>query len=192
MMHPTPVGWRLPFLALIILCWFLTSLQAASTLNFPRLSFDQDTFLGVAIVNPSDQDAVVTMTAYGENGQPVTGIDNPVQKTVPANQQLVGLTSSFFGTEADPSTIAWFQAISPIDGLTGFFLFVNGSITQFDGADLPVSAKSIVFNEVRVGAGSTTELNIINPFSGPASLDFQLLGSDSSPISKFSLFPPKE
>ena len=55
----------LPFLALITLFSFST-LQAESTLNFPRLSFDPTTFTGIAIVNPSDEDAtvgIVTLSA---------------------------------------------------------------------------------------------------------------------------------
>jgi hypothetical protein len=65
----------------------------SSTLNFPRLSFDPTTFTGVAFVNPSDEEALVTLTAYDENGQLVTGITNPAQWPVPARSQLVQLTS---------------------------------------------------------------------------------------------------
>ncbi|MDA2934234.1 hypothetical protein MYX82_07810 [Acidobacteria bacterium AH-259-D05] len=121
----------------------------------------------------------------------LTGINNPVQVTVPANQQLAQLTSQFFGTGPIPATVAWFQATSSTDGLTGFFLFVNGTVTEFDGADLPVSTESIVFNQIRVDSGSATELNIINPGSATASLQLQLVSPDSSPISKSLSLPPK-
>jgi hypothetical protein len=56
---------------------------------------------------------------------------------VPANQQLVGLTTEFFAGSPDPATVGWFQVTSPTEDLTGFFLFVNGAVTEFDGADLP-------------------------------------------------------
>ena len=133
-------------LTLVILCCSFSTLQADSTLNFPRLSFDPTTFTGVAIVNPTDQDATVTLTAYGEDGQPLAGIINPAEIIVAANQQFADITSNLFVGHIDPSTIAWFQATSPVDGLTGFFLFLNSPPTiQFDGADLPVLATHLVF-----------------------------------------------
>ena len=48
--------------------------QAASTLNFPRLSFESATLTGLAIVNPNDQSADVTLTAYNEDGS-VLGVN---------------------------------------------------------------------------------------------------------------------
>ena len=52
---------------------------------------------------------------------------------------------------------------SSVSDLTGFFLFLNGLGTVLDGADLPDSAKKIVFNRIKVAEGFSTELNIINP-----------------------------
>ncbi|MDA2930597.1 DUF11 domain-containing protein, partial [Acidobacteria bacterium AH-259-O06] len=173
-----------PLLATIIFC--SSYLLASSTLNFPRLSFEEETLTGVAIVNPGDQDALVTITAYGENGQPLSGIVNPVQVTVPANQQFSKLTSELFGGGLDPATVAWFQATSPVDDLTGFFLFLNIPLPAilFDGADLPPSDKKIVFTQVRMGSGNTTELNIINPSSATANLQLQLIRVDFLPVTK--------
>ena len=178
----------------VLLSIFLSgpATQAESTLNFPCLSFDPAIFTGVAIVNPSHQDAVVTLTAYGENGQPLlgTGITNPAEIMVPANQQRARLTSEFFGVGPDAATVAWFQATSPTNGLTGFFLFVDDNISKFDGADLPVLAKTIVFNQVRVGAGGSTELNIINPGDSSTVLEVELVDGASSPrVQSLSLAP---
>ena len=163
--------------------WSLPA-QASSTLNFPRLSFDESTYTGVTIVNPSDQEALITLTAYGENGQLLTGIDNPVQETVPARSQLVKLAREYFGGGLDPATVAWFQVTSPVDTLTGFFLLINGTQTEFDGADLPITSQRIVFNEVRLDSISNTELNIINPGDAVADLELRLVSPDSSFISK--------
>ena len=176
--------YRWPLCAMIVGVVLLgsTPTRASSTLNFPRLSFDQTTFTGVAFVNPSDEDALVTLTAYGEDGQVMTGIQNPVQVVVPANAQLAQLTSEYFGAGPDPGTIAWFQATTTTDGLSGFFLFVNGTVTEFDGADTPVSGAGIVFNRIGVDSVSSTELNIINPGAASASLVVELVSSGSSPI----------
>ena len=158
---------------------------ASSILNFPRLSFDPNTFTGVALVNPSNEDALVTLTAYGENGQLVTGIDNPVQVVVQAQTQLAQLAQEcFVGTGPGPETVAWFQATTSSDDLSGFFLFLNGIVTEFDGADTPVSAGSIVFNRIGVDSISSTELNIINPGSASASLIVELVSSGSALVQK--------
>ena len=39
---------------------------------------------------------MVTFSAYGEEGELLTGINNPAQLTVPAKQQLAKLTSETF------------------------------------------------------------------------------------------------
>ena len=93
----------------------------------------------------------------------LAGIENPVDLIVPANQQTARLVTDLFGGSLDPSTVGWFQATSSVSDLTGFFLFLNGLGTVLDGADLPDSAKKIVFNRIKVAEGFSTELNIINP-----------------------------
>lgn len=173
-------------LAAALLC--SSFVEAESTLNFPRLDFDPTTFTGLAIVNPADTDAVVTFTAYGPDGQALPGVTNPDPVTILAGRQLVGLTTEFFTGSPDPSTVGWFQVTSPTDNLVGFFLFVNGAITEFDGADLPASAKTIFFNQVRVDSEQSTELNIINPNPTAASLELQLVTSNP-PISKSLSLP---
>ena len=176
------------FLALITLWVLSTSLQAESTLNFPRLSFDPLTFTGIAIVNPSDQDATVTLTAYGEDGLTLVGISDPPSIIIPANQQYAEVTSNLFTGEADPDTVAWFQATSQTDGLTGFFLFLNSPpTTQFDGADLPEPATEIVFPQVRLDSGYTTEINLINPGAATAELDVKLVRANTTATQSLSL-----
>ena len=46
---------------------------AESRLNFPRLSNESGTITGVAIVNPRDEAATITVTAYMENGEILAG-----------------------------------------------------------------------------------------------------------------------
>jgi uncharacterized repeat protein (TIGR01451 family) len=179
----------------LVLPGFFSSVQASSTLNFPRLSFEQNTLTGIAIVNPSSQDAAVILTAYGTDGQPLSGsgFQNPVPVTVRANQQFSRQATELFGSSLDPSKIGWFQATSSVDELTGFFLFLNGPpITLFDGADLPESAAKIIFNKIQIDSGSSSELNIINPSGASTDVEIQLVGPDSSRLSEKTLtLPPK-
>ncbi len=167
---------------------------AASTLNFPRLSFEEDFLTGIAIVNPTDQEAVVTFTAYDQSGQLLTGtgITNPAApETIPGNQQLAKLTSDLFGEGLDPATVAWFQATSPADDLTGFFLFLSIPLpaTNFDGADLPPADSTIVFTQLSLASGDSTELNIINPSSATADLQLELVRTDTIPVTKSLSIP---
>ncbi len=135
----------------------------------------------------------MTLTAYGTDGRPVSasGFKNPAQITVPANQQIARLTSEVFGGTLPSTTIGWFQAISTTDGLTGFFLYLDGSDTFFDGADLPPSTAKIVFNQIRLDSGYTTELDLLNPGDITANLQLQLFGSGSSPVTKSVTIPGK-
>src|SRR5688572_19813735 len=123
----------------------ICSLSGESILNFPRLSFEQNTITGIAIVNPTIQSATVTFTAFGADGKPVSAgnFQNPAQITVPANQQVAKLVTEIFAGSLSPDFVGWFQATCPVDGLTGFFLHLDGSDTFFDGADLPGTAEKI-------------------------------------------------
>jgi hypothetical protein len=87
--------------------------------------------------------------------------------------------------------VAWFQATTEADGLSGFFLFLNGTVTEFDGADTPVAAESIVFNRIGVDSVTSTELNIVNPGSAPASLVLELVSSGSTSVQKQSSLSAK-
>ncbi len=159
----------------------------ASTLNFPRLGFDVNTFTGVAFVNPNAAEAEVTVKAYGPNGsliQGVAGFKNTVQLTIPALRQIALTTTEIFGASLPASQFGWMQATSTSDGITGFFLFLDGSITLFDGADLPESGRKLVFPRIREGEGYSTEINIINPGTQASELDLQLfVGGEGAPKS---------
>ena len=118
-------------LALFIISFSASAtVQAESKLNFPRLSAEESTLTGIAIVNPSATDAVVTFTAYGADGLPVPGALTPDPVTIKAGEQLPPkLTSDLFGTDLDPETVGWFQATSPTNDLVGFFL-LHKSVLQ--------------------------------------------------------------
>lgn len=146
--------------------------NAASVLNFPRLSAQPGTFTGVAIVNPSLDQAEVRLTAYGLDGRELAIAD----LTIPAGQQRGELTENLF-SGLDPDAVGWFQAVSDAEGLTGFFLFLNGALSELDGADLPITARSVVFSQIQAGDGFATELNLVNPNADAVSIRLRLLGN---------------
>jgi hypothetical protein len=167
--------------------------RGASTLNFPKLAFESDTFVGIAIVNPTGQEATVTLTAYDTAGRLVagTGFVNPVVVTIKANQQIAKLTSEVFGSGLPGATVGWVQATSATDNLTGFFLLLNGTVTFMDGADLPVSAKGLTFQQVRIGGGYSTEIDLVNPSATAATVQVQLFRSGGTTVTKTLTIPAR-
>ena len=142
-------------------------------------------------MNPREEAATITVTAYLEDGEVVAGegIQNPVEMVIEGNQQLALLTSDFFGNVLPESTIGWFSIISETNDLTGFFIFLDLEFTVFDGADLPVEAAGIVLVDVRIGGGFSTEINIINPGDVDADIELQLSGEESEAWSRQLLIP---
>ena len=167
-----------------------TDLRGQSTLNFPYLASEADSSTGLAISNPTSEPAPVTITVYGSDGGPLSRIQNPVFLNIPPGQQISWLTSELFGL-IDPGTAAWFQATSPVVGLTGFFLNLNSPMTRFDGADLPPADERIIFNQVRLGPEHSTELYLLNPGESPATVQLQLIAPDLAPMTETLFIPPK-
>ena len=130
------------------------------------------------MVNPSGVDAPVAITAYGMGGQ----ILSASQAMVLAGQRLGVLTSDLF-PNLDPDVVGWFQAVSDVSGLTGFFLFLNSDPSQLDGADLPIRDRDIVFNKIQIEGDLSTELNIVNPGSASIQLELTLIGA-ANPVAK--------
>ena len=156
-----------------------TQLQAESQLRFPRLTNENGTILGVTFVNPTDQNATLELVAYNADGLLFVGagITNPALLEVPANQQLAMVATEIFGLGLAADTVGWFEATSAVDGITGFFLFLDVADTVLYGADLPQADTRIVFNRVEVdnAGGVSTELNIVNTQSTIAQIDLILV-----------------
>lgn len=159
---------------------------SSSTLNFPRISYDSKTFTGMAFVNPNSTQAVISLSAFGTDGTLIhrAGFTNPVTLTVPAGQQIARvLTDPHMFGSLPADQIAWVQATSNQDGITGFFLYLNNSITALDGADLPELGRKIVFHEIQDDDEGSTEVNIINPTTTSALLTLTLFRPGLDPVS---------
>ncbi len=137
-----------------------------TVLNFPRLSFETDRLTGLALVNPSVEDSLVRIVAYGENGAELAS----AMVEIPRGAQFSGLVhcgpldpkpdSCLFDLTLE--TPAWLQVTTATDDITGFFLFLDSGLTRLSGAQAAKADKTIVFDEIRLDSGVGTELNIVN------------------------------
>ena len=184
------------------------TVHASSTLIFPRLSFAPQDLTGIAIVNPGEETASVTFTAYGVSGQilsaegsaqtadtegeqqPQGAFTNPAFVDILAGQQFAQVTSSIFGSGIDPDTIGWIEATSEADDLTGFFQFLDTSISFLDGADLPPVASRLIFQDVRVDEGFSTTAFLVNPNEfDTATVQLSLVTADSTRTKNLQILP---
>jgi hypothetical protein len=132
--------FKTPILSLILAMspLFGESPERAGTsrtkLDSPRLSFTQVSITGVAIVNPTPDEATVILTAFGKDGRILRGpkLTNPASNTIPARQQFADLSPSIRGLPEDPSSFAWFRLERQVEGVTGFFTVFN-QVTSIDG-----------------------------------------------------------
>ncbi len=201
---------RYSLLAFACLSLFSAAAQASSTLIFPRLSFAPEDLTGIAIVNPGDETASVTFTAYGVSGQVLAGkgssttsdseaggpqpqgaFTNPVTIDILAGQQFAEVTIGIFGSGTDPEAIGWVEATSEADDLTGFFQILDFDISFLDGADLPVPDSRLIFQDVRVDKGFSTTAFLVNP-SGfdTVSVELSLVTSELTKTKNLQI-PPK-
>ena len=140
---------------------------AESRLNFPRLSNEPGTITGVAIVNPRDEAATITVTAYLEDGEVLAGagIQNPVEMVIEGNQQLALLTSDFFGSALPESTVGWFSVTSE----TNYLYEIETRVTTLMGVvreaaeDLLRSSPQLDFDASHAVFSSREDLTGLNP-----------------------------
>ena len=168
-----------------ILVSLLPHVSGASILDFPLLSFNPDVILGVAILNPTTSIAEVRLTAYTSEGEVLAITD----VTIPPGQRLGRVVKELFGSDFDPATTGWFQAVSTTNGLTGFFLILNTEVTEFDGAGLPSRGRFLAFSQIGEET-STTELNLANPEGESARVELTLAGIDE-PIVRNIVIPAR-
>ncbi len=167
--------------------------QAESRLIFPRLSFEAGTFTGLAFVNPTGGKTTITLRAWGTDGKLLagSGFRNPASLDVGARQQEAKTAVNLFGAALPADRVGWIEATSPVDGVTGFFLFLTGNLGQLDGADLPEPAEQIIFNQVVSEGDFTTELNVVNPGNAEVEVSYKLFGESVTQITRTFKIAPK-
>ncbi len=90
---------------------------------------------GLAIVNSGTASASITLTAIKDDGTLLagTGIQNPVNVTLPGKGQFSGVTSQVFGGTVENTF--WTKIGADKPGTTGFFLSFDPALSTMDGAN---------------------------------------------------------
>ncbi len=155
-----------PLAAFFLLVNLFAAENAGTVLNFPRLVDTNGEWTGIAIANYGTASANLTFTAYKKDGSlfpvPPPG-QNPVQRQLPAGQQLAAVAFQVFGAQLN-SDECWMQVTSDQSSISGFFLAFDPDVNTIDGTDVNDSVSTpLVFTEA-----DTTEISIINPTELPA------------------------
>ena len=148
---------------------------------------------GLALANPTDRVAVVTLFLFNNNGT----LADPLERELiiqPNEQRAVVLTDVF------PRVVTvdgFILAFSDNAGVGGFFLTFAPDVSQIDGAEASLFIllpRALIFPELLSGNGESTELNVII-VSGSANpppnftLNFDLCGADGSCITETRQVP---
>ena len=167
---------------LVLLMSFVALPRAAhaqSVLHFSRVISDPTIFTGLAISNPSTQNATLTLRALDPDGTLWAGsATNPVSVSLPAGGQYTRTFREVFGGEQPFN--GWVEATSEVSGLAGFFLNGNGVLTDLDGAGASEPLAEFLFPFVSDDGVAITELTIVNPNPARADLTLQLHRADGS------------
>ncbi len=171
---------------------------AGTRMIFPRIIFNQGRWSGIAIVNPNSADATITIKAYNPDGTPFAGdkVTNPATGAIPAGGQYLQLANQIF-TPSDAITGSatpirlWMEVTSPSDGLTGFFLEGNDSITSLYGGDLGTFGTDLYLPAVQNSGSSVTEISIVNPDTSDANLSVDFLRADGTKVDTRNVLVPK-
>jgi hypothetical protein len=137
---------------------------------------DRTEYTGITIANRGQSEALLTFTAYDQNGVILTaaGIVNPADRIVPAGTQQAFLGQDLFGTLlVDHNAVGWVEIESNVEEITGFALVFDARQTEMDGVPLAVTpSRQLVFTEIE--RQGYTHLHLANPNEQPASVTFDL------------------
>src|SRR2546428_4254445 len=92
--------------------------SAQSVLNFARATVNDRLNGGFAVTNPTSNYADVQFTVFGLDGNPVSGLVNPVRYRVATKGQISMLASDLF---ASSKIDGWVQVTSPTSNLSGSY-----------------------------------------------------------------------
>jgi hypothetical protein len=160
----------------------------ANSINYPWLvsrnpsSAANGEYTGIALVNLSAKEAMMTFTAYDRSGELINGPDvtNPIAVALGPRSQLPVVDYQIFGTGLPAqSANGWFRLGSSENRLVGFFLVFDDSLSVLDGVDVSAATvQSAVISEIEdLGF---TRIHVVNPDTKPTQIDFELVNSGGS------------
>lgn len=142
------------------------------TLYVPLISQNAALQTGLALVNPASETVPLALSAYGNDGKPLSGanIINPSTRVLGAQTQAAGLVSEFFGAGLQISN-GWARITGALRDTAGFFLVFNPDLTTLYGASMSdLLMANFILPEAR-----DAEVSLVNPGNQPAIVNIQLI-----------------
>ncbi len=139
-------------------------------------------YSGLALANLDSTEANLTLTAYDDSGNPMTGpgITNPVARTLHPGEQFPIIDEQLFGDSLrSRSQLGWVNIESNGRKLAGFFLVFDTNLSVLDGTNFSTKpTPNFVLPEVE--SQGYTRLNIANPGASDADVRMDLMRSDGT------------
>jgi hypothetical protein len=163
-----------------------SSAQFAKTLYFPQLAQGAGWTTSVGIANLSDQEVVVTLTAYSKEGILFTGADakyNQVTRTIPAGGFFRAGSAEIFGFPSSPLKEGWIKAETTLPALYGYVEYGAGKDRALVSAQVDTLTKAI-FSHQAMDDPWFTGLAVLNPSSLSANIEVVSLRPDGTIMGK--------
>jgi K319-like protein/parallel beta helix pectate lyase-like protein/uncharacterized protein DUF1565 len=151
------------FLVLTILLAVIPVAAQSRTLYLPALRPAGPEEINIALVNPTSDDATVTLTARAYDGGVIagTGVTNPVTVVLPEGQ-ISRRASDIFGSGIYNQS-GWVEVSSSLPAVKAFALVFNGALSSLEGSQFARGPSNrIVFPKVTGSAESPTRLSLVN------------------------------
>lgn len=157
--------YRLIFFLVVFACLFSEkTVFAQAALNLPRILEQNGRFTGIAMSNPSNLSASVTLQLYSESGNPVPPVDASKSATfkLGPGAQLAQFENQMFSLP--PNFRGWAQIVSSDSAnLRGFYLIGDDAVTLLDGTNGAQAFREQILPFLANSDSTETEVNIINP-----------------------------
>ena len=158
-------------------------------LIFPRVQNTGDTSAGLALANPTAEEAKVTLFYLGQNvhSMDTAGV-SPIEVVIPPDGQEARTLSDLFGPEV-ADTEGWVLASSDNLGGVGFFLTFSADVTRIDGAEavLFTTSEALVFPEILSG-DQFTEITLV----GIGDVELELYGPEGDLVEERVVTLPQD
>jgi hypothetical protein len=149
--------------------------------------FTDDT--GIAVTNPSNREISVTYVARRFDGSLVSasGIENPVTYRFSAGQQYAAYPGEIFSAQAggevrpflEKGEVGWLEIFCDNSRIAVEFLEAEAEGTALDGnVGAEGGASPIVFADLRLGTGESTEIELLNLAFDDVIVRLELLDRD--------------
>jgi hypothetical protein len=145
---------------------------------------------GIAVTNLSSREAEITYIARRFDGSLVSGngIENPVTYRFAAGQQFVAFPHEIFRLNSQDrrpilsqGEVGWMEIFSDDGDVQSMFLDADSAGTALDGnVGAETGGTTLVFPDLRLGAGESTQIALLNLSYDGLAVHLQLLNREGS------------